>query len=124
MINEIAVSDELYAVHEEMVMQEKSNHKKNTRRHISLAYLQENSLDVEEIDSDPAVILVKKETGELFKRALSILSVSQRELFEKVYLDGVKIAGIARKESLSHGTVSTKIKRIKEKLKKFFENVS
>ena len=42
--SEIEVTDELYALHLELVQQEKRNHWKETRRHISLNYLTENGI--------------------------------------------------------------------------------
>ena len=40
--SEIEVTDEIYAVHIELANEEKRNHWKETRRHISLNYLTEN----------------------------------------------------------------------------------
>jgi len=54
----VEVSDELYAAHEQEVQAEKRNHWKNTRRHISLTYLNEYEIDIP--DSDCLTVLVKK----------------------------------------------------------------
>ena len=43
--SEIEVTDEFYALYAELVQQEKRNHWKETRRHISLDYLNENGID-------------------------------------------------------------------------------
>ena len=43
--SEIEVTDEFYTLYAELVQQEKRNHWKETRRHISLEYLNENGID-------------------------------------------------------------------------------
>ena len=46
------VSDEFYTLYAELVQQEKRNHWKETRRHISLDYLNENGIDFESPAAD------------------------------------------------------------------------
>ena len=43
--SEIEVTDEFYTLYAELVQQEKRNHWKETRRHISLNYLNENGIN-------------------------------------------------------------------------------
>ena len=43
--SEIEVTDEFYTLYAELVQQEKRNHWKETRRHISLENLNENGID-------------------------------------------------------------------------------
>ena len=45
--SEIEVTDEFYTLYAELVQQEKRNHWKETRRHTSLDYLNENGIDFE-----------------------------------------------------------------------------
>lgn len=54
--SEIEVTDEFYTLYAELVQQEKRNHWKETRRHISLENLNENGID-----------FANKFTGELKK---------------------------------------------------------
>ncbi len=51
--SEIEVTDELYALHLELVQQEKRNHWRETRRHISLNYLSDKGIDIESNAADP-----------------------------------------------------------------------
>lgn len=46
-ISEIEVTDEFYTIYAELMQQEKRNHWKETRRHVSLNYLLENGIDFE-----------------------------------------------------------------------------
>ena len=50
--SEIEVADEFYTLYAELVQQEKRNHWKETRRHISLDYLNENGIDFESPAAD------------------------------------------------------------------------
>ena len=50
--SEIEVTDEFYTLYAELVQQEKRNHWKETRRHISLEYLNENGIDFESPATD------------------------------------------------------------------------
>ena len=43
--SEIEVTDEVYALHLQLLQEEKRNHWRETRRHISLDYLNENGID-------------------------------------------------------------------------------
>ena len=57
------------------------------------------------------------ETGDLYS-ALETLSPEQRELLERVFLDGVSQRRIAEEENVSEVAVSLRIKRIRAKLEK------
>ena len=50
--SEIEVTDEFYTLYAELVQQEKRNHWKETRRHISLENLNENGIDFESPAAD------------------------------------------------------------------------
>ena len=71
---EINVTDELYALHLKLLQEEKRNHWKETRRHISLDYLMEQGADIADHDSgDPLSALIEKTNDERIKTALSYL---------------------------------------------------
>ena len=50
--SEIEVTDEFYTLYAELMQQEKRNHWKETRRHISLENLNENGIDFESPAAD------------------------------------------------------------------------
>lgn len=117
-ISEVEVSDELYAVHEQLLQEEKRNHWKNTRRHISLDYLNEHEIDIEAPDSDPLIVLIRREDKENLNAAIALLSDKQRELVQKVFFDGMTMTAIAEQENMSQQAISKKIAVIYKKLKK------
>ena len=117
---EISVTDELYALHLELLQEEKRNHWKETRRHISLDYLMEQGADIADHDSgDPLSALIEKTNDERIKTALSYLSDKQRSLIEKVFYNDLSLREIARQTGVSHQALSQQLATIYKKLKKF-----
>ena len=117
---EISITDELYALHLELLQEEKRNHWKETRRHISLDYLMEQGADIADHDSgDPLSALIEKTNDERIKTALSYLSDKQRSLIEKVFYNDLSLREIARQTGVSHQALSQQLATIYKKLKKF-----
>ena len=118
-IREISVTDELYALHLELLQEEKRNHWRETRRHISLEYLMEQGVDIADHDSgDPLSALIEKTDDEKLKNALSFLSDKQRALIEKVFYNDLSLREIARQTGVSHQALSQQLATIYKKLKK------
>ena len=87
----VEVSDELHAVHLEIVQQEKRNHWRETRRHTSLYYLMENGIDFEDRRSDsPLESYIRKENITSIRKAISMLTPKRQELIYKVFLRNSK----------------------------------
>jgi len=117
---EISVTDELYALHLELLQEEKRNHWRETRRHISLEYLMEQGVDIADHDSgDPLSALIEKTDDKRIKTALSYLSDKQRSLIEKVFYNDLSLREIARQTGVSHQALSQQLATIYKKLKKF-----
>ena len=117
---EISVTDELYALHLELLQEEKRNHWRETRRHISLEYLMEQGVDIADHDSgDPLSALIEKTDDERIHKALSLLSDKQRSLIEKVFYNDLSLREIARQTGISHQALSQQLATIYKKLKKF-----
>lgn len=116
--SEISVTDELYALHLELLQEEKRNHWKETRRHTSLEYLMELGADFADGDGDPLSALIEKTDDERIKTALSYLSDKQRSLIEKVFYNDMSLREIARQTGVSHQALSQQLATIYKKLKK------
>lgn len=118
-VSEVQVSNELYVIYEELVRQEKRNHWRNTRRHVSLDYLNQHDIGIEAPFSDPLSILIRQEENAEHEQVLAVLSEKQRELLETVYIDGKTMADIARTEGVDSSSVRHRMMRVINKLKKF-----
>ena len=118
--SEIEVTDEFYTLYAELVQQEKRNHWKETRRHTSLEYLNENGIDFESPAADPLSVLLRNEDEERIHRALSALSDKQKRLVQAVFYEGKSLREIARQAGISHQALSKQLATIYKKIKKFF----
>ena len=85
--SKIEVTDELYALHLELVQQEKRNHWKETRRHISLNYLQDSGIDFESNAANPLDDCKRRENEERIHNAINQLSDKQRKLLRAVFVE-------------------------------------
>ena len=118
--SEIEVTDELYALHLQLLQEEKRNHWKETRRHISLENLNENGIDFENPTADPFSVLLRSEDEERIHRALSALSDKQKRLVQAVFYEGKSLREIARQAGVSHQALSKQLATVYKKIKKFF----
>ena len=117
--SEIEVTDELYALHLELVQQEKRNWKE-TRRHISLNYLTENGIDFEDKVADTLSVYTRREDDERIHNAIKHLLDKQRALLEKVFNQNMSLREIERQTGVSHQALSKQLAVIYKKLKKYF----
>jgi RNA polymerase sigma-70 factor (ECF subfamily) len=117
-VSEAVVSDELYAVVTEMVQEEKRNHKRETRRHVSLDYLHSKGIDFEAHGTDPLTVLIKREDEARLREAIRLLSDKQRELVEKVFFNGTTVTEIAAAEGVDRTAISHRLSTVYGKLKK------
>ena len=119
--SEIEVTDEFYATYTELIRQEKRNYWKETRRHISLDYLNENGIDFESPAADPLSVLLQNEDEEQIHKAISKLSDKQKELAEKVFFKGMTLTAIAKEKRVSQPAITQQLATVLKKLKKFLE---
>lgn len=120
-ISEIEVTDELYAVHLQLLQEEKRNHWRETRRHISLNYLMELGVDFADTAADSFAAVELREDDERLKRAISRLLPEQQELLRKVYFEYIPQTEIAANEGVTKKAVNNRLARILKSLKKFFD---
>ena len=117
--SEIEVTDELYALHLELVQQEKRNHWKETRRHISLNYLTENGIDFEDKAADSLSAYLRREDDERIHNAITTLLPEQQALIKKIFYEGKTITEIAKAENVGKSAIANRLTRIYLKIKKF-----
>ena len=117
--SEIEITDELYALHLELVQQEKRNHWKETRRHISLNYLTENGIDFEDKAADSLSAYLRREDDERIHNAITKLLPEQQALIKKIFYEGKTITEIAKAENVGKSAIANRLTRIYIKIKKF-----
>ena len=119
--SEIEVTDELYALHLQLVQEEKRNHWRETRRHTSLEYLNENGIDFASPAADLLSALIQQEDEKQIHRAMAMLSDKQKDLAEKVFFKGMTLTAIAKEKGVSQPAITQQLATILKKLKKLLE---
>ena len=116
--SEIEVTDELYALHLQLVQEEKRNHWRETRRHTSLYALMELGVDFIDTAADPCAAVELREDDKRIHNAIAALSDKQRALLDKVFNQNMSLREIARQTGVTHQALSKQIATIYKKLKK------
>ena len=116
--SEIEVTDEFYTLYAELVQQEKRNHWKETRRHISLNYLLENGIDFASPAADLLSVLIQQEDEKRIHKAMAALSNKQKDLAEKVFFKGMTLTAIAKEKGVSQPAITQQLATVLKKLKK------
>lgn len=117
-INEVEVTEEFYAIYEELENEEKRNNKRETRRHISLNYLNESGIDFADANADPYFAIIRREDEERIHKAILTLSNKQRTLLGKIFNENMSLREISRQTGISHQALSQQLATIYKKLKK------
>ena len=116
----VEVSDELHAVHLEIVQQEKHNHWRETRRHTSLYYFTDTGIDFEDKRTDsPFESYIRKENIASIRKAMSMLTPKRQELVYKVFFLGKSFSAIARETGVSKSAVSKQMQTVYKHLRKY-----
>ena len=118
----VKVSDEFYSVYEQMNNEEKSNNRKETRRHISMDYLNENNMQFSVPTSNLFDQLIASIDSEKLNNAISKLNPMQQILLRRVYFFNETMASISRELGVSKSAVTQQMKVILTHLKKFLKN--
>ena len=116
--SKIEVTDEVYALHLQLLQEEKRNHWRETRRHTSLNYLMENGIDFESPAADPLSVLLRSEDEERIHSAINQLSDKQKDLAEKVFFKGMTLTAIAKEKGVSQPAITQQLATVLKKLKK------
>lgn len=120
--SEIEVTDEVYTLHLQLVQEEKRNHWRETRRHISLYYLLENGVDFVDTAADSFAAVELRENEERIHNAIkNQLTDKQRELAQKVFFEGMTLTDIAKEKGVSQPAITQQLATVIKKLKKLLQ---
>lgn len=119
--SEIEVSEEIYALHLQLLQEEKRNHWRETRRHISLYYLLENGVDFTDNAADPLAAVEMRDNEERIHNAINQLSDKQRKLLRAVFVEGMTLTDIAKEKGVSQPAITQQLATVIKKLKKFLQ---
>ncbi len=117
---EICVTDEVYAVLQDLDKQEQLNERRETRRCQSLELSVDNGWDIADNTADTEQIVDKKEQNKELYKALGTLTKQQRELVNKIFFKGMTQAEVAEQENVSTVAIHLRLQVILKKLRKYF----
>ena len=115
---EICVTDEVYAVLQDLDKQEQLNERRETRRCQSLELSVDNGWDIADTSADTEQIVEKNEEYKRLYKALNKLPNCQRKLIYLVFFKGITQQQIADKEGVSRFAINKRLIRILKNLKK------
>lgn len=115
--SEVQVSDELYAVIEEMEKAERSSNRRETRRHVSLESLAEKCIDPPTEDEYDWGEIFQNIKDERLSEAIDKLDKTDKELLYKVYYERMTLKKIAREEKVSPQAISWRLNTILSQLR-------
>ncbi len=99
----------------------RSSDRRETRRHNSVEELVEQGRHFWDGESSVEEAVMKNEEHELLHKAIKMLLPQQRDLVQKVFLEGRTMADIAREEGINVQAVQNRISKIKARLRKIIE---
>ena len=119
---EIEVSEEWAEVLAELDRQEYNNDKKETRRHCTMDVLGDEGEWMTDENADPANLLLAGQERETVQGALDKLTPKQRDVLERVYIEGWSITRYAAVCGISQPVATKRIYAAEKKFKKVFKN--
>lgn len=122
--NAVEVTEELYLIHLQLMKEEISNNRRETRRHTSLYYFTDLGIDFEDKRIDIFAEIVRKENAERVHKALLTLSDKRRDWVHKVFYEEMSYRAIAEQIGVSHTAISQRIKTIRKHLQKQLRDCS
>lgn len=107
-------------------IREKWRNEWRQRKHLSsLEDMQELGCQFRATSQTPEELLIEKEerisSRKALKSALSSLSLDQRLLLRKIYIDNKSLKEIAKSENVTYQAIQNRHKKILRKLRKFFD---
>ena len=119
--SEIEVTDELYAIHLEIVQAERRLHWRESRRQTSLENLTEQGIDFIDTAANPLAEYIQNENTEHIEKAVAALSDKQRKLIYAVFVEGKTLTEIAKSENVTQPAITQRLATAIKKLKKLLQ---
>ncbi len=118
----VEVSDELYEILDMLDKKEENNNRKNTRRHSSYEWLEENGIEIADPNSDFTKENIENKKSEEKSNQVNAVIISltpnQYNLLDAVYYGKQKVIDIAAEKSVVQSAISNQLNRIKNKFVK------
>lgn len=114
----VEVEDELFATLIEMSNDERKDRRTYNRHNSPMSEFEYQGEEFADPRGDAFDILMRKKESEKIQDAIEALTESQQELIRKVYYDGMAVKAVAEEYGIDKTSVSHRLMRIRNKLKK------
>jgi RNA polymerase sigma factor (sigma-70 family) len=123
--NTVEVTEDIYLIHLQLMKEEISNNRRETRRHTSLYYFTDMGIDFEDKRTEsPLELYIRKENIASIRKAMLYLTDKRRDLVRKFYYEEMTMRQIASQEGVSHTAISQRMKTIRKRLQKELRDCS
>ncbi len=123
--NTVEVTEDIYLIHLQLMKEEISNNRRETRRHTSLYYFTDMGIDFEDKRTEsPLELYIRKENIASIRKAMLYLTDKRRDLGRKFYYEEMTMRQIASQTGVSHTAISQRMKTIRKRLQKELRDCS
>ncbi len=117
--NTVEVTEDIYLIHLQLMKEEISNNRRETRRHTSLYYFTDMGIDFEDKRTEsPLELYIRKENIASIRKAMLYLTDKRRELIHNAFFEEKTFRAIAREKGLSKSAISQQMKTVYKHLRK------
>lgn len=118
-ISNAEVTDEFYAIYNEMEIADKRSERRETRRHISIETLVELGIEPIAPDSEIHISPFDSFHNEKLREGIAQLLPSQQDLLQRIYFERQTVTEIAKEFGIEVCSISKRLERIYKRLKNF-----
>lgn len=118
----VKVEDDIYEQYENLETQEKRVDRRESRRHTSLNYLNEQGIDFEDESGNLEKYLLNDEFKNQLQNAISLLNEKQQDLIQQVFYQNKTLSEIAIEKGISKSAITQQMQVIYKNLKEILKN--
>lgn len=118
----VKIEDDIYEQYENLDTQEKRVDRRESRRHTSLNYLNEQGIDFEDESGNLEKNLLNDEFKNQLQNAISLLNEKQQDLIQQVFYQNKTLSDIAKEKGISKSAITQQMQVIYKNLKEILKN--
>ncbi len=118
----VKVEDDIYEQYKNLETEDKRVARRESRRHTSLNYLNEQGIDFEDESGNLEKNLLNDEFKNQLQNAISLLNEKQQDLIQQVFYKNKTLSDIAKEKGISKSAITQQMQVIYKKMKEILKN--
>lgn len=118
----VKVEDNIYEQYKNLETEDKRVARRESRRHTSLNYLNEQGIDFEDKSGNLEKNLLNEEFKNQLQNAISLLNEKQQDLIQQVFYQNKILSDIAKEKGISKSAITQQMQVIYKKMKEILKN--